>query len=130
MKYLQGTVDRVDVSFDELSKAANVYAVFDNQSGKLLGNSQVTLTVEVGEQIEVIAIPQKAILGEVGEYFAFVKNGKEFERRDIAIGEKFGDFTEVLEGIFPDEEVVIQGNYQLQFAKPDPEEKKKSKDKK
>jgi len=78
---------------------------------------QVVLSVEVTEPADILTVPVKAILGESGEQFVFVRNGNEFERRSVKLGAKFGAEREVLEGVFPDEDVVIVGNYQLQFAK-------------
>ncbi|HBR67956.1 MAG TPA: hypothetical protein DEA55_01095, partial [Rhodospirillaceae bacterium] len=66
---------------------------------------------------DILTVPVKAILGDSGEQFVFVRSGNAFERRSVKLGAKFGAEREVLEGVFPDEEVVTVGNYQLQFAK-------------
>ena len=64
-----------------------------------------------------MTVPSRAILGEDGAYFVFVRNGNVFERRNVKLGVRFGPDREILEGVFPDEDVVIVGNYQLQFAR-------------
>ncbi len=114
---LQGKVQRMDGAYDRGSRTLNVYALVENPDRKLLANMQVVLSVEVSEPADILTVPVKAILGESGEQFIFVKNGNEFERRSVKLGAKFGAEREVLEGVFPDEEVVTVGNYQLQFAK-------------
>ena len=114
---LKGKVQRMDGAYDRGSRTLNVYALVENPDRKLLANMQVVLSIEVSEPADILTVPVKAILGESGEQFVFVRNGNEFERRSVKLGAKFGAEREVLEGVFPDEDVVTVGNYQLQFAK-------------
>lgn len=117
-KELTGTVQRADSGFEKESRTSNVYALVDNNDRLLLPNMQVKLSVLLGEPADVLTVPVKAILGESGEYFLFVKSGNDFERRSVTLGQHYGNSQEILEGVFPDEDVVTVGNYQLQFAKP------------
>ncbi len=114
---LKGKVQRMDGAYDRGSRTLNVYALVENPNRLLLANMHVILSIEVTEPATILTVPVKAILGESGEQFVFVKNGNEFERRSVKLGAKFGSEREVMEGVFPDEEVVTVGNYQLQFAK-------------
>lgn len=114
---LKGKVQRMDGAYDRGSRTLNVYALVENPERRLLANMQVVLSIEVTEPADILTVPVKAILGESGEQFIFVRSGNEFERRSVKLGAKFGAEREVLEGVFPDEEVVTVGNYQLQFAK-------------
>lgn len=115
---LIGSVQRVDSGFEKETRTLSIYALVGNPERALLPNMQVSLSVLLGEPTDVLTVPAKAILGESGEYFVFVKNGSAFERRTVALGTTYGDHQEILEGVFPDEDVVTVGNYQLQFAKP------------
>jgi len=114
---LKGKVQRMDGAYDRGSRTLNVYALVENPDRTLLANMQVVLSIEVTEPADILTVPVKAILGESGEQFVFVRSGNAFERRSVKLGAKFGTEREVLEGVFPDEEVVTVGNYQLQFAK-------------
>lgn len=114
---LKGKVQRMDGAYDRGSRTLNVYALVENPDRKLLANMQVVLSIEVTEPADILTVPVKAILGESGEKFVFVRSGNTFERRSVKLGAKFGAEREVLEGVFPDEEVVTIGNYQMQFAK-------------
>lgn len=115
---LVGNVQRMDGAFDSGSRTFNVYALVQNPKRKLLANTQVQLAVEIASPAAVLTVPVKAVLGESGEQFVFVKNANEFERRSVKLGMRYGNDVEVLEGVLPDEDVVTVGNYQLQFAKP------------
>ena len=114
---LKGKVQRMDGAYDRGSRTLNVYALVENPDRRLLANTQVVLSIEVAEPSDILTVPVKSILGESGEQFVFVRSGNAFERRSVKLGAKFGAEREILEGVFPDEEVVIIGNYQLQFAK-------------
>lgn len=117
---LFGTVQRVDAAFDKDSRTFNIFALVDNSSQHLLGNMQVLLSVEIGAPADLLAVPSKAILGDSGDNFVFVKEGSRFERRNVTLGATYGDLREILAGVLPEDEVVVTGNYQLQFAKPAP----------
>lgn len=114
---LLGKVQRMDGAYDRGSRTFNVYALVNNPDRRLLANMQVVLSIEIATPADILTVPIKSILGDSGEQFLFVRSGNDFERRSVKLGAKFGTDREVLEGVFPDEEVVTVGNYQLQFAK-------------
>lgn len=126
-KTFQGRVHHIGASLDQQNRTFNVYALIDNRNGELLANTQANLSVEVGEPEPTLTVPAKAVLGELGEYFLFVREGNTFERRTVTLGRRFGTRTEILEGVLPDEQVVVQGSYQLQYVKPKPPEKAEGK---
>lgn len=115
---LLGTIQRLDVELETENRTFEVFALLDNPGLKFRPNQQATLTLGIGEASDVLSIPTRAILGETGNLFVFVQDGNHFERRFVVLGIKAGDRTEILEGVFPGEQVVTQGNYQLQYAKP------------
>ena len=117
-KLFSGTVQRLDIELQGNNRTLSVFALVDNPERKLLAGMQAVMSVAVSGAEEILAVPAKAILGEGGEYFLFIRSGKQFERRSVTLGKKFGTMQEIVEGVFPDEQVVIQGQYQLQFAKP------------
>lgn len=125
---LVGTVQRMDGAYDRGSRTFNVYALVNNPDRRLLANMQVVLSIEITTPADILTVPVKAILGDSGEQFVFVRSGNDFERRSVKLGAKFGTDREVLEGVFPDEEVVTVGNYQLQFAKSSEPKKDEHKD--
>ncbi len=115
-KVFTGEIDGVDVGLERESKTFELFALLDNAELLLRPNMQATMTVGIGPAEEVLAVPRRAILGELGHYFVFVRDGNTFERRVVVLGLRAGDLVEALEGVFPGEQVVTQGNYQLQYA--------------
>ncbi len=114
----QGTVQRVDATLSAGSRARGIIALVDNPQGQLLANMQAMLAVQTGDQNMALVVPQRAILGDLGNYFLYVREDNHFYRRDLVLGQKFGSLREIIEGVLPDEHVVTIGNYQLQFVTP------------
>jgi len=82
----------------------------------LRANMRARAELPLQQQQDAIVIPAAALLGKLGSYFVFVKleNG-DYERREVQVGIKNVDEVEIIEGVLPEEAVVTQGNYQLQF---------------
>lgn len=114
---LAGTVQRLDVGSDKENRTFAVYALVENPNGALFGNSTASLSVRLDDTGDVLTVPARAVLGDIGNYFLFVRDNASFERRVLTVGRKLGDRIEVIEGVLPDEQVVTVGNYQLQYAK-------------
>ena len=111
-----GKIQRMDIALED--RTFHVYALLENKKLRLIPRLQGSLEVYLGKAEELLMIPNSAILGDTGNYFVFVKEGNLFERRDIVLGIRQGRQQEIIEGVFPGEEVVIRGNYQLQYATP------------
>ena len=114
----EGKVQRLDVRLERESGTFEVYVLLENPELKLRPNMQATATIGIGEAQDLVAVPQRAVLGDLGNLFVFVQEDEPhtFARRNVVVGMKAGDQIEIVEGILPGEKVVTQGNYQLQFA--------------
>ena len=115
-KIFEGKVQRLDVGLEKESRTFEVYVLLENPELQLRPNMQATVSIAVGEAQEALAVPQAAVLGDLGNLFVFVRDGNTFERRNVVVGTRAGDQVEIVEGVLPGEQVVTQGNYQLQFA--------------
>lgn len=120
----EGHIQRIDQAIDEQNRTFSVYALVPNMKQHLMPHMQGLMDIAIGssDEIPVISIPTKAILGTVGQKFVYVMDGNHFEKRNLTLGIKKGNRQEVLSGVFPGEEVVIQGNYQLQYVTPEGEQ--------
>jgi len=112
----EGVIQRSDIGFESDSKTFEIYALIDNPDEKLRPNLLGQLSVGVGKPQQVLAIPEKSVLGDLGNFLVFVRDGNVFEKRSVRLGMRAGGLVEIIEGVFPDEQVVTRGNYQLQFA--------------
>lgn len=112
----EGEVQRADAAFRPGLRVREVWAVVDNPEGKLLANMQAQLSVKVGDATDSIIVPQRAILGDTGNYFLYVRDDDHFYRRDITIGQKYGASRAIINGVSEGDNIVTVGNYQLQFV--------------
>lgn len=112
----EGEIQRADATFRPASRVREIWAIIDNPEGKLLANMQARLSIRSGELSPAIIVPQRAVLGESGHYFVYVRDRDHFYRRDVTLGEKYGPLRQIIEGVSQGEHVVTVGNYQLQFV--------------
>ncbi len=115
-RVFEGKVQRLDVGLERESRTFEVYVLLDNPELQLRPNMQASVSIAIGEPQEVLAVPQRAVLGDLGNLFVFVRDGNTFERRNVVVGIKSGDQVEIVEGVLPGDNVVTEGHYQLQFA--------------
>lgn len=77
----------------------------------------VQAQVFVGGVREAIAIPTSSVLDEGGLSVVFVMTGGEsFERRQVRLGARDGDWVEVLNGLTPGSRVVSRGAWLVKLA--------------
>lgn len=77
----------------------------------------VQAQVFAGGVREAIAIPASSVLDESGLSVVFVMTGGEsFERRQVRLGARDGDWVEVLDGLTPGSRVVSRGAWLVKLA--------------
>ena len=114
-RHIHGKVQRIDRVIDPESRTFSVYALIDTPKGDIQPGLQGTMEIFTGDDLPVLAVPKRAVLGELGSHFVYVIEDKHVEKRDITIGVKTGHHIEIKSGLFPNERVVTNGNYQLQY---------------
>lgn len=73
--------------------------------------------VYAGGARETVAIPVSSVLDEGGMSVVFAQTGGEtFERRQVRLGAREGDWVEVLDGLTPGQRVVSRGAYLVKLA--------------
>jgi multidrug efflux pump subunit AcrA (membrane-fusion protein) len=112
-----GVIERMAPALAAETRTFEIYALLENADLQLKPNLQGAMFVGVGEEATGVSVPARAVLGGIGNHFVFVETEENtFERRPITLGLRLGDRVEVLEGVLPGDRLVVQGNYQLQFA--------------
>lgn len=77
----------------------------------------VQAQVFAGGARDAVAIPASSVLDEGGMAVVFVMTGGEsFERRQVRLGAREGDWVEVLDGLTPGSRVVSRGAYLVKLA--------------
>lgn len=114
-RHIPGKIQRINPVIDPISRTFSVYALIDTPESDIQSGLQGTMEIFTGDNMPVMAVPKKAVLGELGSYFVYVLKGKEVEKRNVDIGVKTSHHIEIKSGVFPFEYVVTNGNYQLQY---------------
>lgn len=113
----EGHVVYVSDRVDPETRAARARIDIPNPEGLLKPGmfAEVVVTDPHGESgRKAIAIPPSAVLRDGERHVAFVKEGeRRYERRVLRIGAKTAELVEVIEGVAPGEEVVVEGAFLL-----------------
>ena len=93
-----------------------VYEV-KNAEARLRVGQALDLHVETARTEDAVAIPDSAIVDEDGKPIAFVQvSGETFQKRDLKLGIKDGNWVQVLSGLAEGERVVTKGAYAVRLA--------------
>ena len=114
-RHIDGKVQRINRVIDTDSRTFSVFALIDTPEGDIQPGLQGTMEIFTSSDAPVLAVPKRAVLGELGSYFVYVIKGQEVEKRDVTVGTKSGHHFEIKSGLFPNDRVVTNGNYQLQY---------------
>ena len=88
-----------------------------NEEIELPDGSYTEVQVGVGEARKGLVIPANALLEDYGIYSVIVQLGGEtFERREVALGRRNGQWVEVSEGLSSGEMVVTEGAFQVKMT--------------
>jgi cobalt-zinc-cadmium efflux system membrane fusion protein len=112
----QGRLVDIGKVVDEQSRTAT--AVFEvlNRSEELSIGMQANLRLDGGSAVPVLLVPREAVLDHEGRKIVYVLlSGEEFERREVVLGDEYGNKVAITNGVHPGERVVTQGAYQLKL---------------
>ena len=115
-KEYHGRLINLGAVVDEQTRAAKAVFEVNNASGQLRIGMQANLRLGAGSKATVLLVPREAVLDNEGKTIVYVlRTGEEFERRDVTVGDAYGDKIAITSGIRPGERVVTQGAYQLKL---------------
>jgi RND family efflux transporter MFP subunit len=113
----EGHVAYVSDRVDPETRAARARIDIPNPEGLLKPGmfAEVVVTDPHGDSgRKALAIPPSAVLRDGERLIAFVKEGEgRYERRELRTGAKTQELVEVLDGVAPGEEVVVEGAFLL-----------------
>ena len=118
-----GTIVDIGAVIDEQSRAATVTFEVPNRDRTLRIGMQANVRLDAGEGGDALIIPKQAVLDNEGKKIVYVLlSGEEFQRREVTLGDEYGDKVAVLLGLEPGERVVTQGAYQIRLQELRPAE--------
>jgi len=112
----RGTVLDIGATIEEQTRAANVIFAVENAGRALRLGMQANVQLDALETVTALMIPKEAVIESEGKRFVYVLlSGEEFQRREISVGDEYGEKVAVLTGVENGERVVTQGAYQLRM---------------
>ena len=112
----RGTVLDIGAVINEGTRAASVVFQVPNGGRALRIGMQANVRLDAGESVTAMMIPASAVLDNEGKKIVYVLlSGEEFQRREVTLGDAYGDKVAVLSGLEKGERVVTQGAYQIRL---------------
>ena len=104
-----GQINFVDATIDRAADTVLVRGTFANPDGELTDGQPVGVTLESPNPVEMVVIPQSALIADrQGVYVFVVEDGKAVARRIRPVGGSGADIT-VQDGLSGNELVIVEG---------------------
>jgi len=109
----EGRIAYIAHAVDKETRTLKVRAVVPNRGGKLRAEMFVRVAIETGTT-RILALPQAAVHRDGAESFVILaKDGGQYERRVVKLGQDLNGHVEVLGGVGPDDRVAADGSILL-----------------
>jgi RND family efflux transporter MFP subunit len=106
----RGRIDFFDNQVNPQTGTIRVRAVFENGDRALVPGMFANLRVLAGQAREALLVPDVAVQSDQGYKFVFVANAEgKVEARYIDTGRAHGPLREVLKGLKPEDQVIVNG---------------------
>lgn len=111
-----GEVTYISQALDPQSRTAKLRCVLPNPDNKIKLDMFAELEIPTTRKEMALTVPNQAIQEIDNKPVVFVQVGpEEFEKRDVKIGSRGDQHTQILAGVKPGEKVVTKGTLQLKF---------------
>jgi cobalt-zinc-cadmium efflux system membrane fusion protein len=102
---------------DAVTRTVPLIYEVKNAGGRLRIAQWLTLHVETQHAEAAVAIPDSAIVEEGGQPVAFVQvSGETFQKRELTLGIRDGNWVQVVSGVAEGERVVTKGAYAIRLS--------------
>lgn len=115
----EGEMLRFGTSADRAGGTLDAVFRLENPEGKLRPGMRAEFSIVVSSREFVMAVPRSALQGDPTNRFVYVERiGLEnaFVKSPVQIGARNDRHVEIINGLFPGDEVVVKGAYMLAFA--------------
>lgn len=116
---VEGRLARFSAIADANTGVLDAYFILPNPDRKLRPGLRAEFSIVISQRKDVLAIPRSALQGDAANRFVFVKDfdlPNAFTKTHVVIGETNDRFVEIISGVLPADDVVVQGGYGLTFA--------------
>jgi multidrug efflux pump subunit AcrA (membrane-fusion protein) len=112
-----GRLVNIGGAVDAQTRSVSVVYEMPNRNGLLRPGMVADVYLETHTASEAVAIPESAIVMDNGKPVTFVVlSGEKFQRRELEVGVRDGDFVEVKSGLQAGERVAAKGGYAIKLS--------------
>ncbi|KAA6474665.1 efflux RND transporter periplasmic adaptor subunit [Agrobacterium sp. ICMP 7243] len=113
-KTFKGVVDLIYPQVDMQTRTTKVRIELSNPDGLLLANMYADVEIKAGAPKPVVAVPNSAVIDTGDRQVVFIDKGDgQFEPKDVKLGVRGEDQTEITKGIAAGDKVVVAANFLL-----------------
>ncbi|MFJ6322119.1 MULTISPECIES: efflux RND transporter periplasmic adaptor subunit [unclassified Rhizobium] len=113
-KTFKGVVDLIYPQVDMQTRTTKVRIELPNPEGLLLANMYADVEIEAGAPSPVVAVPNSAVIDTGDRQVVFLDKGDgQFEPKDVKLGVRGEDQTEITKGVAAGDKVVVAANFLL-----------------
>jgi len=111
---IEGKVTQVDMAMNPLTKSFRSLVEFDNPGNLLKAGITVEIHITTSSKPNTIVVERKDLLKQEDKYFVFVVKDNKAEKRNVTVGKQQVLDIEILEGLNPGDEMVVEGQMLLE----------------
>ena len=118
-KEFEGKLLRFGTAADPESGTLDAYFLLPNPDGVIRPGMRAEFSIVKSMREGVLSVPKESLQGNPANRHVYVKHAKipnAFDRVNVQTGETSDDRVEIVDGLFPGDEVVTRGSYSLGFA--------------
>ena len=108
-----GKTTFISPQLNPLNRTFDVWVQLANPQGMLKPNMFARVAVVLQRNSTALTVPNAAIIEANSEKFVFLREGTKYHRVEVTTGASNDEYTEILSGLTPGDEVVTQGNRQI-----------------
>ncbi|MFS8049483.1 efflux RND transporter periplasmic adaptor subunit [Rhizobium sp. BR 314] len=113
-RMFKGVVDLIYSEVDMQTRTTKVRIELPNPDGVLLSNMYADVEIEAGAPNPVVAVPSSAVVDTGDRQVVFIDKGDgKFEPKDVKLGVRGENQTEIAEGVVAGDRVVVAANFLL-----------------
>jgi cobalt-zinc-cadmium efflux system membrane fusion protein len=118
-KEFEGKLLRFGTAADPESGTIDAYFLLPNPDGVIRPGMRAEFSIVKSMREGVLSVPKESLQGNPANRHVYVKHAKipnAFDRVNVQTGETSDDRVEIVDGLYPGDEVVTRGSYSLGFA--------------
>jgi membrane fusion protein (multidrug efflux system) len=112
-KVFAGTVEMINPEAGSNNRMFRTKVKVDNTDGALKSGMFSKIQLVTGDSVQVLTIPQAAIIQKQGIYYVFIVDNDKVTRRQVEVGATSGDGIEIKSGLQPGDKLAVSNVSQL-----------------